>query len=719
MEKYEGASEEAARGQKLYDNTLLTWMENNGFIMAMRQGLRICIPVLLIGSFCLMFTSFPIPIYQTWLGKVFDGWLLEGIFWIHTATIGTVTLYVILAISYCYGKQKDNTNKGSYMMTSLVSYIIFVQHRGEPLSNTFFDYSWIFAGIVITLSCCFLLRKYIKLFARTVKYHSFAGLDLELRSTVAVILPFLGVVLTVLLVKLLLIRFFGAEAENFGNYILSKIFGNIGTGFLGALVFVFLIHIVWFFGIHGSNMLGFVSMQLFEQNMLLNMAAVTAGREATSIFTKTFFDVFVLMGGSGATICLLIALLIQKKKQAKTLFHISIIPTIFNINEVVLFGLPVISNPIMIIPFTLVPLVLMVVSAFSMYLGLVPVPFVQVEWTTPVFFSGYLCTQSIAGVILQVVLIGIGTLIYMPFIRISDLYYGKKLQRNVHHLIDELKECEHMGEQVDFREGNREKQEIAKMLLGDLQIAVMEDKFNLFYQPQINSDGTVYGVEALLRWKHSLIGYLYPPLVIELARQNGLLDELGLLIIEKAAKDLEVLAGKMNAPIHMAVNISPAQFEMKDFSKKVLAVLGKYEFRDCQICFEVTEQLSLLLTDTVVENIRLLREAGYNFHMDDFGMGHSSMKYLQSNEFEAVKIDGSLIKELLSNKRSQEIISGIRQMAPALRYELIAEYVETKEQRDRLEGLGCFIYQGALYGMAVPRDELERYLEGYDMIKGE
>lgn len=703
----------------LYKNNWLSWVENSEFVLAMRRGLLLCIPFLIIGSFCIVFTSFPIPEYQEWIKTVAGGWIYNAIMWIYNATMGSVTLFVILAISYSYGNKADHDELGFYMLTGIVSYIVFATEDISDISFTIFDSTWLFTGIIVAISSCLLFRRFYALSKKSVKNKYQNGVDMDFRNTVLVILPVTGVVLLFAAVKLILVQGVGINIQNIGSYLMMHLFDMIGTGLFGAVVFVFLIHIMWFFGIHGSNMLSMVSEQLFEHGMLENMASVASGGAAMHIFTKTFFDVFVLMGGSGATLCLLLAMLLRKKKKDKTLFKVSIIPAIFNINEIVLFGLPVVFNPIMLIPFISVPLVLMGISALVIYLGIVPIPSVQVTWTTPVLFSGYLCTGSMAGAILQAVLLAVGAAIYTPFIKLSEVYYDRMLQKNILSLIKEMQECEEKGERIALKTGPRSKRDIVKMLTKDLRTAIAKDEIMLYYQPQVMNDGSIYGVEALLRWKHPVAGYLYPPLVIELARQDNLLDELGIILIEKAARDLEHLAQQFTKPIHMSVNISPVQFESDTFCGKVKEILEKYDIKNCTMCFEVTEQLALATTGIVSQRIEELRKMGIPFHMDDFGMGHSSMKYLQNNEFEAVKLDGSLVREMLDNTRSQEIISGIQQMALPLNYELIAEYVETKEQKNVLEGLGCHIYQGALYGMAVPLHELEDFLKDYDMCTAE
>lgn len=703
---------------KLYYNNLLTWMENSEFVTAMRKGLLLCIPFLIIGSFCLVFTSFPIPGYQEWIRTCLDGRVYTAIMWVYNATMGSITPYLILSVSYSYASRHDKDEAGFYMFASFAAYIVFAAESIDELSFSIFNNTWLFTAILVTVFSCILFKRFCALSRRLVSTRYQSNVDLDFRNTVQAIIPVAGVIMVFGFIKMVLVRFVGVNIQNIGSVVMIELFEVIGTGLLGAIVFVFLIHILWFFGIHGSNMLSMVSENMFEQGMIENMAAHAAGGEAVNIFTKTFFDCFVLMGGSGATLCLLFALLLKRgKKKNKTLFNVSIIPALFNINEIVLFGLPVVFNPIMLIPFVLVPLAMLIISAFCVWIGIVPVPISQVGWTTPVIFSGYLCTGSTTGSILQAVLLMIGTAIYMPFITLSEFYYDRLLKKNIQNLKMEIISCEEHGESIDLFNGPKSKRDIVKMLTMDLKVAMQNHEIQLYYQPQVRADGSVYGVEALLRWNHPVAGFLYPPLVIELARQNQLLDELGIMLIDRAAMDLEHLSRRLKKPMHMSVNISPVQFESEKFCDTVEYILNQYDAKGSIMCFEVTEQMALYVTDIISERINRLRDAGIIFHMDDFGMGHSSMTYLQSNEFEAVKLDGSLVRQILDNTRSQDIISGIQRMALPLNYELIAEYVECEEQRQILEGLGCRIYQGALYSLAVPLDELEVFLEEYHMYE--
>ncbi|MFQ8600501.1 MAG: PTS transporter subunit EIIC [Oscillospiraceae bacterium] len=156
----------------------------------------------------------------------------------------------------------------------------------------------------------------------------------------------------------------------------------------------------------------------------MNAQLAAAGQAPTEIFTKTFFDTFVLMGGCGSALCLLIAILVtSKRRNVKKLAKISLAPMLFNINELLLFGLPVIFNPMLLIPFILTPILLTLTSCFAVATGLVGCTVQSVHWTTPVLLSGYAATGSVAGSVLQLINLAVGILTYLPFVRISQERY--------------------------------------------------------------------------------------------------------------------------------------------------------------------------------------------------------------------------------------------------------------------------------------------------------
>lgn len=694
-------------------NNILNWLETSLSFRAIRKGLMLSIPFLLIGSFCLVMISWPIPEVNEFIEGLAGGLVYKFLRLVYKTTMGMIVFPIIIGVSYSYAGMIRSEYSGCFIMTSLLNFLILATPKNMSLSFDMFSTIYVFTALLVTLLTCGLLRFLFQLGEKLFKQNYFSGLDPELQFSLTGIVPIIISVLVVLGIRLIFGEWIGIDINNFGTVLMKHLFSKVGTGFLGAVVYIVIIHALWFFGIHGDNMLSYAAYFMFEAGMAENMRLVAAGEPATHLFTKTFFDAMLLIGGSGTTLCLIIAMAIGSKQKAhKKLFKLSIIPALFNINEVVIFGLPIAFNPILIIPFILTPLVLLLFDALVMYIGLVPYISQSIEWTTPIFFSGYFSTGSIRGALLQFVNLLIGTAIYMPFVKWYERHTGEVLKNNVKALTDEMMESEKNGSPIDLSyEGNANRYNVVKMLERDLDGAIRKDEITLHFQPQMKSDDSLYGVEALLRWNHPSAGYIYPPLVIALAKHQNLLDKLGLRIIDKAAAALQEISKHVDEPMNMSVNISPAQLENPKFKEQVVNILQKYDFGKCTLCFEVTEQIALVLTGRATEQMKELKDLGIPFHMDDFGMGHSSMVYLQKNEFSVVKLDGSLVREIVNNTRSIDIIRGIQEMAAPLHYITIAEYVETKEQVDLLRQLGCEIYQGWYFSKAIPFDELKEYLK--------
>lgn len=696
-------------------------MGDNLYISALRRGISLSIPFFLVGSMTLVGLNIPILGYGDFIKEIFDGCLYKVLMNIYNSTMGILSLVLITTVSASFGQLVTSNYSGLYPITSLVCYMAFVLPKNIKEAFVVLSPDWMFTAMFVSLSCCSLLRVLINYSKKWRDQHYQEGIDSDFQNVMVSLAPVAGCILFFILLKSIMFLLFDSnEIHNIGSVIFVSLFEKIGTGFAGALVFVFLCHILWFFGMHGSNMMHMVAVGMFEAGMEKNLAMIEAGAIPTELYTKTFFDCFVLMGGSGATLCLLMALAIGSKKRSnmKKLFEFSIVPGVFNINEIVLFGLPVVFNPIMLIPFVIVPMVLLCISAGAMVLGLVPYCAQSVAWTTPIFFSGYLSTGSWAGVLLQLLNLLLGALIYLPFVRKSEKYCVNMLKQNVDKLKNVIIEREETGNTASlYSSSYRHLSEVIKMLTADLYHCLNNHKISLYYQPQFKSDGTLYGIEALLRWKHASLGFLYPPMVIELAREEGILQKMGYQIIDTVSCVLERISEEVNYPIHLAVNISPEQLEDPEFCENVENILKQYNFHECILCFEITEQIALSSTPFIQETINQLRDMGIEFHMDDFGMGHSSLMYLQKNEFSTVKLDGSLIQDILTNNRVREIIGGIQQISQSLNVDLIAEYVETEEQKNVLQDLGCQIYQGYLYSPAVPLNELEVLLRKYDVIQ--
>ena len=190
----------------------------------------------------------------------------------------------------------------------------------------------------------------------------------------------------------------------------------------GILLYVFLSTFVFIFGIHGSFVFGAISSPILLTSLQQNIEAINAGNAAPNIVTQSFLDAYVYMGGGGTMICLVIAVLIfSKRKDERMIAKIGGVSSVFNISEPMMFGLPIVFNPIYAVPFCIVPMVATTLAYIATNLHLVNPTYISIPWVTPPIISGYLATAGdLRGSILQIVIIAVGVAIYTPFVLLSN-----------------------------------------------------------------------------------------------------------------------------------------------------------------------------------------------------------------------------------------------------------------------------------------------------------
>jgi EAL domain-containing protein (putative c-di-GMP-specific phosphodiesterase class I) len=247
-------------------------------------------------------------------------------------------------------------------------------------------------------------------------------------------------------------------------------------------------------------------------------------------------------------------------------------------------------------------------------------------------------------------------------------------------------------------------------LEADLRRAISEREFMLYYQPQLDS-GRVVGAEALIRWKHPRRGILSPAEFIPLAEETGLILPMGAWVLEAACTQLAAWATQeRTAEITVAVNISARQLGQPEFVEEVLATLKKTGANPKNLKLELTESMLVHNFEDVVTKMTALKAHGVRFALDDFGTGYSSLSYLKRLPLDQLKIDQSFIRDLLVDTNSSVIARTIISLSEAMGLSVIAEGVETEEQRDFLAELECHSFQGYLFSPPVMLDKFERML---------
>ena len=241
----------------------------------------------------------------------------------------------------------------------------------------------------------------------------------------------------------------------------------------------------------------------------------------------------------------------------------------------------------------------------------------------------------------------------------------------------------------------------------DLRTALAEGGFELHYQPLVDlRNDEVTGCEALLRWRHPVRGMVSPADFIPVAEETGLIEEIGQWVLRTACAE----AATWPAHVRIAVNVSPIQFKSETLSLKVAAALADTGLDPRRLELEITEAVLIADDDAALAALNQLRALGVHIALDDFGTGYSSLQYLQRFPFDKIKIDRSFVKEVTRNSSSASIIRAVVSIAADRNMITTAEGVETLQQRETVQNLGCTQMQGYLFSAARPAHEIRGLL---------
>lgn len=359
------------------------------------------------------------------------------------ATFNIMAIIVVMAIGYSFaGHMKVNKIFGAAI--SVVSWFLLMPYEvlvkgsllisGVDTNVSGIPLKWVgSSGLFVGMIVAF-LAVHIYAFANSkgwiIKMPD--GVPPTVIQSFAALIP-ATLVITVFFVINIIFSF--TPFENAFNFVFEMLqipllnLGNTVWAMVTAYIFV---HIFWFIGVNGGSVVGAVYNPILQTLAAQNLEAFRTGEPIPNIISQQFQDLFATFGGAGSTLSLLIAMLLFcRSKRIKNLGKLSLAPGIFGINEPIIFGLPIVLNPIMFVPFLLVPTFNIVVSYIVMKIGLVPYPSgVPITWTTPIIVSGFLSTGW-TGAVLQVLLLIAGVFIYMPFIKIMDKQFMKEEMKEI------------------------------------------------------------------------------------------------------------------------------------------------------------------------------------------------------------------------------------------------------------------------------------------------
>ena len=244
-----------------------------------------------------------------------------------------------------------------------------------------------------------------------------------------------------------------------------------------------------------------------------------------------------------------------------------------------------------------------------------------------------------------------------------------------------------------------------------LRDAIAHNGFVLHYQPQIClADGTLQGLEALVRWRHPERGLVGPGEFITFSESRGLITPIGRWVMREACRQLKAWQDEGLPPVPVAVNLSALEFRQRDVAAEIAAVLLETGLAPQYLEIELTESVLMHQTGQVLDTLNAIKALGVGISIDDFGTGYSSLAYLKRYPIDKLKIDRSFVADTPSNTDDVAIVTAIIQMGRSLQLQTVAEGVETQAQIDLLAGLGCDLIQGFVVSAPLDAEATERWL---------
>ncbi|WP_026682576.1 PTS cellobiose transporter subunit IIC [Virgibacillus sp. Bac332] len=403
-------------------------LNNNRYLSALRDGFMVALPLIIFGSIFVVIANFPFldsmiseeayKAYQNALGPA------------SAATLSIMGLFVIVGIGYKLTEHYEG--EAIYGgVVALAAFLILTPQVLEGVSGVIPTASLGAQGMFLGIFTAFISAELYRFFVQkdwTIKMP--AGVPGAVSKSFSALIP-ITLTLSIFLIVRILFSYTNFETvQNFIYTIIQQPLTELGSGLPATIVAILLIQVFWFFGLHGQIIVNSVFDPIWYALNDQNLSAFQAGTELPNIVTKQFVDSFLVgMGGSGMTLAVIILIfLIGRSRQLKELGKLGAPAGVFNVNEPIIFGLPIIMNPLIIIPWLVAPVVVTIITYFAMSTGLVPPPAgVIVPWTTPVILNGFLATGNAwQGGVLQAVNLVIVIAIWWPFLKIMDKSYYEK-----------------------------------------------------------------------------------------------------------------------------------------------------------------------------------------------------------------------------------------------------------------------------------------------------
>ncbi|MEW7311186.1 EAL domain-containing protein [Buttiauxella gaviniae] len=523
-----------------------------------------------------------------------------------------------------------------------------------------------------------------------------------LLNMMLVVTPLISILFLSLAIKVLM----PTNLSNAPKYISSLIYpDSYSSGMLYELARGF----SWFLGIHGQLMFQDIGYEFIRESNI-NITQWANGTSHLNILNQSFYDVWCSTGGTGSTLSLLICLIFSRAKQYNKLIKTSLPLAFFNINEPLIFGFPIVLNPIMIVPFLLTPLVNYNIAYAATAYGVIEPMHNLVGWATPPLINSWVATGgNITAVALHISIIFFGALIYYPFFRIME----KITTLNIIDAIPEILPSSNITKSsldVGLISKSHHLNELDEIIEAQLQIKKLTKSgdFILFFQPQVRVfDKKITALEVLLRHKgHD--GKITPPYFLSHYEKLNIMPEMDFWVLENAIsharEKLTFLPG-----MTLSVNISPQTITDPRLLVIVDDLLRQGIPSGCYLELEITESQKISNPEKLGSIISNLQEKGVKIALDDFGSGYSTLSYLLKYQLDKIKLDRTLVNGL-SLPHGGKFLNQVVNLCRTSCSNILIEGVETELEYTECVKSGIDSIQGFLFYRPMPSEEINKLL---------
>ncbi|HAS6028252.1 diguanylate phosphodiesterase [Vibrio vulnificus] len=658
-------------------------------LQAIREGMIWLIPCLMLSAFALFFASM-----GEFVGGGRSGWI-NALYDVHNAIASFFPYLMTATISYVLAMQWKLARPPMALLS--IIFLLIVGHV-VPADDTLKMFHIVIA-IVTPLYAIPILAHLLHVPQLRIT-NSDSGGKL-VKESLNLVLPALLTAFIVVAINYLIFSMF-----SFGDGLKLVQLDYANEPYEFGIAFAAMNSLLWFLGVHGYYAL-LPLVELLQQASSLNYSTFVAGGEGHYAMNLSMMGTFVFIGGSGATLSLVVAMLLFAKQKSLKLIAIASIPIgLINVNEILLFGLPIILNPRMFLPFFLTPAVHVVTTLLAIEIGFIDVPSASVPFNAPIIINAWLATSGDwGGVLLQLFNIAVGVVIYYPSVRnLNRLYSNREIKIDFLDTVyvRRREEADTLKDDpiATANDRARRAQEVEQRLEH-----IGSKEFCLEYQPQVSHQiGRVVGCEALIRAIEPDGTLVYPGTFLPWLEEAGLMKDVDLWVLKTVAKDIQEW-NRIGLYVPVSINLTPAFLADQECMDKLEYILAPVA---SQVHIEITEETLLVDEQVLARSFNLLHQLGVAVYIDDFGTGFSSLSYLNRFEVDAIKVDRSFVLAL-DNEKGKKVFMSLLSVAEQLGLEVVIEGVESQQQLNHIPAKEHISIQGWYYSRSLQHNSFIQY----------